>query len=84
MRSADQARQESTKVVNQLHDDVARDIAKVIDSAISQGSFKATFYPKNQAVMELAVAKLKLMGYGYTIAEARDQRDKDAIHIIWS
>jgi hypothetical protein len=83
MMSAETAREATRQIVEKNNAEVNERLSQVIESAVMQGSMKASFFPRNNAERDVAIVILESMGYCATLTRARDQRDRDTIHIGW-
>lgn len=83
MLSATMARKGTEEAAAHQREQVGIELDNVISAAVAQGSFKATYYPKNSAVAVVAEALLKEHCYGYQHVPATDQRDRQSINITW-
>lgn len=83
MITASEAKHLTFTAVASMSDELAKKLQEVISAASSQGSCKATFYPKNNFQSEHAVNMLHKHGYEANYVAAGDQRDNDRIEINW-
>lgn len=83
MINATEAAAKTAEKVKSMTAELEANIQKVLDAAISQGSCKATFYPRNRFDVDNAMILLGGSGYGIKVIDAKDQRDNDRIEISW-
>lgn len=83
MFSASEAAAASKTSLENLTAELKSRMQDTINSAIKQGSCKATFYPRN--AFECANAMTILTEHGYDVKkhDSKDQRDHDRIDIQW-
>lgn len=77
------AKEATTQVIETQTRELQKRIGDVIQAAILQGAFKANFYPRSAAELDIAVPLLRGMSYDAHHVSASDQRDKDFIRIEW-
>jgi len=83
MMSAESARDVTRQVLEKNNAEVKERLSQAVEAAINQGSMKTSFFPRNNAERDVAMNILESLGYSATLTRARDQRDRDTIHIGW-
>lgn len=83
MLTALQAKEKATQAMKERRENIMSSVQSVIDSAISQGSYKGQYYPRNSGETEILMDLLPELGYNVVHVQAKDQRDKDYLTISW-